>query len=153
MDVNAGLPHWLTGRLACPTLWSMTPLSPAVFFFFQPSRLNFSLKSSLATLGHTVLPRSSTAVNACMIYLVLSLCSVNYSIYFYSSLWPPHLDQGHHEGWEHHENGDHSSCICVFTVLNTALYGGMLCTHNGPAQALCFGAGGYLSFLLWLPSI
>lgn len=96
-------------------------------WFLHPSRSSFALKSSLITLGHTALPGNSTAVNVCMIYLALSLCGVNCFLCFYSSLWSQWFDLGQLEGWELHENGDHSFCICRFTE---AAHRMMLCTPN-----------------------
>lgn len=130
-------------------LGSVTVLSPGVF---SPS-----IKAQLLSQVFPDHPGNSSAVEACVIDLALSLCSVNCFLYFYSSLWLPQLDLGQPEGWERHENGDHGFCLCGFPAPNTALHRAahrvMLCTPNRPTLVPCLGATSHPSSLLWLPGI
>lgn len=129
-------------------LWSVTALSPAV--------VSPSIKAQLLSQVFPDHPGNSSAVKSCMIDLALSPWSVNYFLYFYSSLWLPQLDLGQLEGWEHPENGDHGFCICGFPAPNTALHraahGVMLYTPN-QAHPGSLGATRNPSSLPWLSSI
>ena len=93
-DTPMSVPALVELEWKCPA-WSVTALPTVVV---SPPFKAQLLTMPLTPTGHTALPGNSTAVNACMIYLALSLCSVNCFLYFYSSLWPPQLDQGHLEG-------------------------------------------------------
>jgi hypothetical protein len=70
------------------------PLTVVVFSIPQGPG---SLTSSLTTLRPAALPANSTIANAWIIYLVLSLCSMNYFLNFHSFLWSLQLDLGHLE--------------------------------------------------------
>lgn len=108
---------------------------------FSPSAFSPSLKACLLSEvfpdhpGPHCSTGNSTAVNVGMIYLVLSLHSVNYFPYFYSSLWPLQLDSGHHE------NGDHSSAFSDSRLPTLLCTEGCFAHATRPSQTL--GLCGY----------
>lgn len=142
---------------------SVGPLSSSGVSTFTPS---FSLKSSLPPCMPSphppapdlrALPRNSTTVKACMIYLALSLCGVNCFLYFYSSLWPPGLTYNYLKG-ENTMKMETTSSASVGSQLQTLpytelAYGVKFCTQCGPASAGLWSCRSRISSLRWLPSI